>query len=645
MSLANLSSLSSKDFKKVDLSIDSFKGGVNTLLSATRLKKNEAAEATNLLLSDDGVWTKRWGTQYYGGDAGGSVVDGFIEYRKSDGTRELIIFANDLVRKKSGSSWTIISGYTPTAGTPVQAIQIGKYLYACNGTDDLAYYDGTSFSTYTAITDPENLTATRNTLSAGDYDYYYTVTAHNDIGETIGATEVTEDVDEDRIAWSGDDAIDLAWDAVTNAVYYTVYFGTAPGFLEKLIDVTTNAFSDDGSLSPIGFILPPDDNTTVGPKFKYMCISQNRLWGVGDPDNPWKVYYTNLIFPDEDLVFSFAYGGGYVELEPGGKAITKGIIDFQGKPHVFCPTPEGRGNIFSINVSYNTAYSVDLPTTIKLTSQISSLAPRSIIQAENDVFFLTKRGVYLLGNEPNVVSDILRTNELSAKIRPYIRDMTNDDLEKTCAYYYDAKVFFSTPTRTFIYDREKLCWIKDWSVGFRQLGEYTDSNDVTHFIGGMSTDGYLVEIGENYKSDLGTAFSTSYLSPRFSMTKTWRDFAWMDKAFFRMGGAEGAINVEVLGTKSGGSFSSQVSGTIVPGLSNAGLGWDQLGSIQLGDSEGTPTTFSAGSLLRYLSIDKRLRDIQFKITTSAAASTYMLLGIEAEGRLTPTAPSLDWKLS
>lgn len=656
MSLPDLTRIKGKDFKRIAVEVDKFGGGVNTLFSSTRLKSNEAVEATNLMLSDDGTWTKRWGTQYYGTDAGGSIVDGFAEYRASDGTRELIIFANDLARKSTddGNAWTTISGYTPTAGTPVYSIQVGDYLYACNGTDSLARYDGSTFATYTALTEPTNLAGARTTLNDGDYDYYCFVTAHNEVGETgwVAAKEASLGVDKPREEWSGTDKITWTWDQVSGATKYSVYLYDQTGYKSgKVAEVTgamtSPSWADDGSASINDLIAIPNSNTTGGPKFKYLCVSGNRLWGTGDPDNPWTVYFSGRA--QRIGQFDFAYGGGWIELEKGGKATTSGIIDYQGLPHIFCSTPEGKGTIWSISLSLDTTYGTALsfwdPTPTKITGRISSLAPRAIVQVENDVFFLTKRGVYVLGNEPNILSDVLRTNELSAKIRPYIDAITTSNLEKTCAYYYDAKVFFSTPTRTFVYDRERTCWLKDWSVGAAQLGEYTDTDDVTHFLGGMPDDGYLIEFGENYQGDLGVAFSTSYLSPRFSISKDWRGFGWMDKAYTRLGEPEGSINVEILGTQKGESFSSVVTGTITPGISNAGLGWDQLGSYQLGDSAGTPTTFRATSLVRYLSVNKRLSDIQYHLTTSTLAAKYTLLGYQVEGRLVPTALPLDWKLS
>jgi len=632
--------------RKINIRTDRFNGGVNELVSPPRLKKNEAVEVKNLMLVEDGLWSKAWGTDYYGADAGGDIVDGWVEYRASDGSRELIIFANGLARKSTddGASWSTISGYTPTAGTPVCAVQVGDYLYACNGTDNLARYNGTSFSTYTQRSAPANLTATRNTLGSGSYNYYYTVTAHNDVGETTSATEATEDVDEDRDSWSGDDAIDLDWDDVTGATYYTVYFGTTSGYLEKLADVTVSEYKDDGTASPNPYIEPPDANTTGGPLFKRMMVSDGRLWGTDDPNNEWRVYFTGK--GGRLGIFSYAYGGGWIDLEKGGKAPAKGMIEFQGKATIFCPTPEGKGNTFQISLSYNDTWNFWDPTASKLTGQVAAVAPAGIVEAENDIYFITRKGVYILGNEPNIMSDVLRTSELSAKIRGYIEAISDTDLALITAYYKDGKVFFSTPTRTFYYDREHLCWVKEWTFGTSLLGEYTDTNGRTKFLGGMATDGYLIEISESHQGHLGVAFTQKYLSPQFPINKKdWTRFGKVKKAYVRLGNPEGSVSFKVLGTQRNTAFSEVTTKTITRETSNSGLGWDQLGAVQLGTSDGTPTVFQEANLPRYVKVNKKLRDIQFELSASSLAAKFTLLGLMAEGFELDMAPPSDWKLS
>ena len=638
MALASLINISTKDEKQLSIQIDDFSGGVNTLSSAPRLKTKEAISAQNLMLVQDGLWTKRWGTQKYGGELAGDKVDGWAEYRKTDGTRELIAFSGGLAQRKNGNSWDTISGYTPTAEVPVYTLQINDRLYASNGTDNLAYYNGTQFLSYSDVTTPTNVAGNRNTLTSGDYTYYIQITATNEVGETVGSTEYSITVNKLREDWENNDTtqeyITYTWNKVTGAVNYGIYLSDTSGYEGKVASIGQSdnpTWTDKGTASINPYIIPPDVSTSAGPKFKYMCVSDNRIWGCGDPDNPWRVYWSGRYTSVGNFTWTGGGGGGWLDLEKGGKATTKGIIDYQGKPAVFTPTPDGRGAIWQITLSYNSTWDFWEPSVTKVTNQISSVAPRGLTQAENDVFFVTKRGVYLLGNEPGVMSTVLRTNELSAKIRDFLEGMTEEEIESICSYYRDGKVFFSNPTKMFYYDRERLCWVKEWTVGFSQMGDYTDNNGVTHFLGAGSSTPYLYEISQNFDGDDSVAFYTSYLSPHIPVSKNWTDFAKINRVYINLGEIKGDISLEVLGMGKKGSYSTLASATISPGVSNAGLGWDLMGSNLLGDSSGVPITFAEASTLRYMRVNKLLREIQFHVTSNTLSSQYTLLGLGARG--------------
>ena len=654
MAVADFSKIKVGNDQKLTIQVDRFNGGVNTLLSAPRLKPNECVEARNLMLVEDGLWTKRWGTDYYGGALAGSKVDGFVEYRKSDGTRELIAFSGGLAQRKNGETWTTISGYTPTAETPVYSLQIGNKLYCCNGVDALAKYDGSTFATYTALDVPTNLALARTVLTTGNYNNYVQVSAVNEVGETVACTEVACSTNKQRGTWLSTEYITWTWTKVTNALRYKVYLGDALGYTFQVAEIEqsdTPTWKDDGNDTYNSYVYPVSIDTTVGPKFKYMTISDNRLWGCGGPDNPWAVYWSCPITSIyTEASFTSTSGGGWLELERGSKTITSGIIDFQGRPAIFCPTPDGRGAIWQVSLTTtapptSNSAALTTPTLTKITNQISSTAPRAIVQAENDVFFPTKRGIFLLGNEPGVTSTSLRTNELSARIRDYITAMTDDELTSMCSYYKEGKIFFAINDRMFYYDRERLCWVKDWSVGFSQLGDYTDTDGITHFLGAGSDSAYLYKISANYIGDISQPFNTSYLSPHIQISKDWIKFAKITKAYINLGQPIGSITLEILGIGKSTNFVTVASRTITPGISSSGMGWDRMGDVMIGDTDGSATTYAQASTIRYMKVNKLLREIQFHITTNTIDSQYTLLGLRAEGFPVQTSLPSSYKLN
>lgn len=631
------------------IQLDSFVGGVNVISSETRLKKNQAKEATNCMLNEDGVWDIRWGSQQYG-PTFDNDIDGFAEYRKADGTTELIVVEGGDVWRTTASGKTQITGATLTAGHACSFIQIGTYLYICNGHDVVTYYDGTDLVQYTAITVPANPALSRGAgLSAGDYTYYYQVTAVNAVGETTPCAEQNITVDQDRDVWdAANEYIKVDWDAVTNALKYIVYFADTTGYCVKLAEVITNTYTDLGSAEPNPYIYPPTANTTGGPKLGTIIISGNRLWGT-EPDNPYYVYFSGT---GVDLGnFNPGYGGGWVELEPGGRNRVTAIVDFQGDAHAVCESPEGRGAIWSVSLESqtigSTTFTVPIPT--KLVGATGTDAPRTIILVENDVVALGRKRAIVFGNEPGVLN-VKRVNEFSRNVRPFIKSLDGSSFDGNCAYYYDAKIFFSVatgsgdPDKIMVFDRELMAWAEPWTVGVTQFGEYT-TGGVTRFLGSISTK--LFEFSANFEGDDGSAFQQKYVSPRIPISKDWTEFGKIKDVTVKLKGVKGTVQFEALGTGKNELFSSLKSGTITPGTSDTGIGWDKVGDFQMGSTSGTPTLFASESLIRYFTLNKLVRDIQFIVKTSGNSLTdkFVLTGLQAEGYKIKTGRPATWRLS
>lgn len=651
MSLIRSRYPSLKNRKSAELLVDEFNGGVNSLFSESRLKKNEAKEATNLMLVEDGVWTKRWGTEQYGGVSWSANILGFSEYKKTDGDRELIVVGDGNAYRvdPSAGTKTAITGASFASGYPVSFLQAKNELYITNGINAVARYDGSNLVTYSSLATPGTVSLSRTSLASGAYTAFYRVTAVNGIGETSPSAEASIAVDRIRDDWPSYGSVSLDWSDVSNALKYVVYYADTTGNEVKLTETTISQYTDDGSAVPNPYIEPPVDNTTNGPKLTSICVSGNRIFGCGDPDNPQRVYFTGA---GQQLGnFSPAFGGGWVDLEKGGRASAVAVRDYQGVCHVFCKTDDGKGSIWKVSLEAqtvaDTSFIVPIPT--KLIASTGTPAERSVVYVENDIFYFNNKGITVLGNEPGVLG-VLRTNELSAKIRPYIQDLVEDSLDKISAYYYDAKVFFAVPTATgqpnriIYFDRERGSWVKDWTVGVSQFGEFTDANGETHFLGASGNK--LVEFSKNYRTDQGTAFSWRYTSPRFPVSKNWSDFAYIDKSKIRIREAEGNINFSITGTDRADAFSQLVSKTITasPGFSTTGMGWDKVGSFKVGTTNGTPTVSTSQELIKYFTVRKNVRDFQWTVEGTSAADKATIIGLSVEGTLTESKSDLDWKL-
>ena len=55
-----------KKAKDVQITIDDFKGGSNSLVEEARMDTKFAKEIVNMMQVQDGLWKTRWGTVYFG---------------------------------------------------------------------------------------------------------------------------------------------------------------------------------------------------------------------------------------------------------------------------------------------------------------------------------------------------------------------------------------------------------------------------------------------------------------------------------------------------------------------------------------------------------------------------------------------------
>ena len=642
--MLQLKGIGGKEPDIITTPIMKFRGGVNKLLSESRIATDEAREAQNLQQVEDGLWKPRGGTAYYGQDLG-ATCDGASEYLKSDGTTELIAVAGTKVYKSTdGGAWTEITGATYTAGLQCYFMQIASYLYIANGTDKLGRYNGTTIEVYTALTAPTNVAASRTTLTSGTYTMYCEATALNAVGETVGSTEASVTLNRVRDNWTASDSITWTCSAVANATAYTWYISEVAGQEEWVGTSEKPSFVDDGTAVINPYVVPPLGNTTEGPKFKSMCVSGNRIWATNDPSQPYMVYFSGS--GREIGNFSDFYGGGWINLEKGGRETPVAVKHYQsgsgdGRATVLCKTPEGQGAVWQLLITTATVgtETFSIPNAVKVVGSSGTDSVMGVVATNNDIMFPNKRGWFSLGPEKNYYG-ILRTNEISSRIRPYWRGIVGSQFSKVAAYFRDAKVYISVATagtsnnRVIIYDLERMNWTVEWTMSVSQFLEYTDTTGVSRLLF-IPVDGtQLVQYSDNIQGDLGLPFTTSYYSGRWSVGKFFKDFTKVNKVYLKLNSPRGVINFEILGTEKSKAFSSLASTAIyASSTSNTGFGYDLLADIEMGDSDGVPTFFSDSAIQRFAKIKKKLRDIQFHITTNTVDADYTLLGIIVEGNV------------
>lgn len=652
------------------ITVDKFNGGTNSLIDEARLGSQFAVESNNMLQTQDGVWTTKWGSSYYGA-VYSDTPDGACEYVKSDGTTELITIAGGKAYKSTdGGSITEITGATFTSGTQCFFLQISGYLYIANGTDALARYNGSVLTTYTEINAPAGLSASlvASGLSSGSYTYYAEVTALNDVGETVGSTEASITTNKIRDEWTATtDKVVWSWSAVAGANRYQLYLSDESGDEALLGSTTELSFTDNGTAVINPYVVTPEANTTGAPKFKSMCMSGNRIWATNNTADMYKVYFsgTGQFLGN----FSDFYGGGWINLEKGGREMPVAIKHYQtgqgsGIATALCKTPDGRGAIWQIDISTATVgdTSFSIPSATKIIGSFGTESILGTVSTDNDIMYPNRKGWYSLGPEKNYYG-ILRTQELSSNIRPSWNNIISSRVDEICAYYYDAKVFISIPTsetgndKIVIYDMERRNWVWSWNNGAKQFLDYTDSNGNTHFLYIPSSGTRLVELSQNYLNDLGTAFNQSYISPLLPVSKTKTDLLVLRDAIVELGRPKGSINFQILGIGKDNSFTTIASTTISDFGSNTGVGSDMPGAFHATATQSSskqvsgtwtvyyvdsPSTFAQAITKKAIKKRAKLYAIQFKVSSTTADTSYSILSLQARGTLIPRRIPSEW---
>lgn len=656
--------------KQTIINIDDFSGGNSSLIQEARMDPKFAAQSTNLIQVQDGLWKTRWGTGYYGASHA-STIDGASEYVKSDATTELVTISNGKAYKSTnGGALTEITGATFTAGLQCYFMQIAGYLYIANGTDSLARYDGSVLTTYTQINAPTNLTASRvaSGLTSGVYTYYAQVTALNSVGETTGCTEASITVNKQRDSWvAGTDKLTWSWTASAGATRYQIYLSDQSGYevLEGNTDITN--LTDDGTEVLNPYIEVPDDNTTGAPKFISMAVSGNRIWATNNPTDMYKVYFSGTGSYMGN--FSDFYGGGWINLEKGGREIPVAVKHYQsgtgeGRATVLSRTPDGRGAVWQIAISSaavgTTSFSV--PSAMKVVGSFGTESVLGVVNTPNNIAFPNRKGWFDLGPEKNYYG-ILRTNEKSQNIRPYWRNLSGAKIDTICAYYYDAKIFISVPTssagndRIVVWDDERTNWAVDWSFGAAQFLEYTDSDRNTKFLCVPVTGTRLVEISENILNDFGAPFSQTYLSPLLPVSKIKTDILNLKESIVELGSPRGVVNFQILGIGKDNSFATLATATITSFGSNTGIGTDLFGEAYFSETQvnasggadswaivltDAPSTFTQSSVKKAIRKRAKIYSLQYKVSSTTADTDFTILSLQSKGVLVPRRLPSSW---
>lgn len=602
-------------------------------------------------------------------------IDGF-DYFDFAGVVHLILCGDGNVFRSTndGTTWTLCTGFTMTAGHEVNMVQYNSLLYLTNGVDIIVLYNGTTtLTTYTVLTTPAAPTEATTGLAGSTYTYYYKTSSVNTVGFSIASPKLTVSVGKDR----------SQWDSTSNYVTLTVASPQATQtrtdiyisiddlnyyYLDSIVTSTgtpTVTYKDDGTAIEIPSTIAPTTNTTQGPTVAELTTVGLRLYGVRDPNYPYRIWFTSGSSPLGS--FSDGYDGGYLDWQLGGKYYPVKVSDYRdGKgtsiATIWLNSADAQGAIIQMSLGTLTVgnLSITVPSAYRLPGSRGTPSPHSVINVLNDYIFYNSQAFYNLGNRPNLLQ-ILSTDEVSANIRPTVRTISPGAEAGICALYYDAKVYISVPynssvnNATIIYDTELQAWLPmAYTIGFKRFLRYTDTAGVHHLLAVKPGDNRLSELGTLYnvsdtiQGDYGQPIQTNLLTGLYSTEKDRYDFEFTQEMEYEFSNPQDVINIELLGIDHAKGFQSIKTAILDVSTSNVtNAGWDTQAwdSVIWDDTAIVPVPFSETSSKRYTVVGRELNAVQWHITTSSLAAAYILRSLQTWGTDTQDAHPSKWRIT
>lgn len=537
----------------------SFLRGLNNDEAPTQIKPDMLAVARNVEIIGRGeIKCPRPGTGYFGNTiaTNPTSVTGLSVYlNEVSSIKKLVLVVNGTAKyfDENTEDWTAISGATFTTGYTLATALINNTMYLSNGVDPLTMYDGTTLTRFTLISPPSGMSLTRGaSLPSGMHKISYRISADNGIGETTATASTTIQVNKARDDWNfdpnspdGNYSVSISWASVAGAIKYNIY-GVTEGYETYLDSVSgggTN-YIDYGLKIPSVLFTPPEGNRTQAPKGDLIIVFKGALIIAGDPSFPSRLYYSG----GGSSINSFTLGDGGGWIDVNSNSDDGRIIDlriFQNKLIVF-----KEKSIWQFDFTTTL-----IPSLNVVSKGIGGISKRGAANMGNDLAFVGKTdggipALFVLGNEPNL-PEILRTNELSLRVRPEFEALPEGQYDDVALWYFDNRLYIgytkggTTYNNTIlVYDREQLSYVV-WDSIYPMLPIiWEDSADTPHVIFHDPTDNRITEISSEFETDKGQAISWE-LRTRQETGKDYERFKRVRWETLHLQNAGGRINIKL----------------------------------------------------------------------------------------------------
>jgi len=312
-------------------------------------------------------------------------------------------------------------------------------------------------------------------------------------------------------------------------------------------------------------------------------------------------------------------GAQYIDVNPGDSDSITGLAEFQDNLVIFKERSIWQ---FSFDTSGD-------PVLQMITRAYGCVSFKSIQRVDNDVFFLTRNGVYVLGYEPNFLT-IIRTNELSARVHPLIQTIQPTNFSAATSMFHQYVYYLGIPSSTaynsttLTYDRRYQAWSALNHFQPESFCIYYDANDNEYMYFTSATSPNVFQITPGVYSANGVAINSYWYSKSFDLGNFNIYKRWVDCAiFFR----------QLVGTVTVTFYTD--NGTLVDtfsinNASTGGIGNDQIGAFQIGGNVSSTSSDTSGSSVNVpyrFNIGQKSRTIQVQVSNKNINENFVVLGV------------------
>lgn len=600
------------------------------LLRPTELDNEELAEMNNLMLVGKGTPTGRWGTSDYFTVGSTGTIRGLGTFKSNDGTTNELLGLSDqgYLVKKNGTGSTVITGQSWPSGSKIMTEQLGGKTYVVSSEVTFTEYDGTDLAIFATISPPTGLSATNFSGASGTNRVSWEVLA---VGANGGqTTPSTNYVLANLPSDLSKTQVNLFWTAPSAASLagYEIYRGTE-GDETYLASVPAGSTSYQDRGEPASeSILAPLANTTGGVKSDIVVKYKDRLIVVPE-DDPNKLMVSGR-FPNQTK-FDWTSGGGsdYIDPDSGDRIVGVAVQPIADRIVVY---KQHSSYAVQLNLVSIGNFSVLELQYAPISTSVGACNKDTIVTVENDSFYFGRNGLYVTGYEPNFLN-ILRTNEISAKIRPYLALLNETDYLTANAFYVDNKYCLSFPQRKqmIVYDRERGSFLGIWELpfGVSKMIKYTDSTGTERWVIGSYEDNQVYTFEASVNSDSGATIVKSLKTKKESFGD-WTKLYILQYFYVLFRAISGSTTVNIITEDRNGVTSTSKSFTITGSETSGFTGWGMSlwGSAQWGLSTSTTAVTSGDEITKWGSLFKQSRQFQIQVISNENNSNFELLQIK-----------------